>query len=309
MPETSGGIRTPCAICGIQDEADEVYAAHLAGAPLDETTFTARRAYQERYHFRIVRCRRCGLLRSDPITLEPEKFVSGYEMSCLTYEGEIDNLCQTYGHYLSQLEPILPGKDHLLEIGCGNGFFLEEALRRGFKHVHGVEPSHDAVSKASPRVRPGIKLGMFSRDLYPADFFDVICIFQTLDHLLDPAGVLRDCHLLLKPGGLILAINHNAGAVSAKVLGERSPIIDIQHTYLYDPATMTKLFEKSGFTVLKTFSVRNKFSLDYLLFLVPLRPPWLKTLFQSGLRLLGLRRLSISLPIGNVGLIGKRERF
>jgi len=305
----SGGISTPCAICDIYGEADEMYPARLVGAPLDETTFSARRTYHERFHFRIVQCRRCGLLRSDPVTLAQEKFVAGYQMSRLTYEGEIDNLCQTYGFYISRLEQTLPGKDNILEIGCGNGFFLEEALNRGFKHAYGVEPSHDAVRKASPRVRPGIKVGMFSRDLFPANFFDLICIFQTMDHLLDPSGVLRDCLVLLKPGGLILAINHNARAVSARILGERSPIFDIQHTYLYDAATMRKLFEKSGFAVLNAFSVKNKFSMEYLLFLLPLKPQWLKEWLQKGLSVGRLSRVAVFLPIGNVGLIAQKRSY
>ena len=49
------------------------------------------------------------------------------------------------------------------------------------------------------------------------------------------------------PGGVVLSLNHNVEAFSARLLKERSPIIDIEHTHLYSPSTQRMLFEEAGF--------------------------------------------------------------
>ena len=46
---------------------------------------------------------------------------------------------------------------------------------------------------------------------------------------------------------MILCLNHNVESVSAHIMGERSPIIDIEHTYLYGPTTMRRIFQAGGF--------------------------------------------------------------
>ena len=85
-----------------------------------------------------------------------------------------------------------------------------------------------------------------------------------------PAAVLEACRAALRPGGLILCLNHNVESVSAHLMRERSPIIDIEHTYLYSPATMRRIFKAGGFKVLRQGSVSNKYSLGYITHLVPL---------------------------------------
>lgn len=298
-------MKTQCAICDTFDNAMEVYPLQLVEEALDEKVFSARRFYDKKIHFRWVRCEHCGLLRSDPI-IEPENLAKLYRESSFTYDKEVINLKATYGRYLERASRRLKEKEAFLEIGCGNGFFLEEALEQGFKKVAGVEPSVDAVNKAPPRVRPYIKQAMFGEGLFLPESFDIICIFQTLDHLTEPAGVLKECYNLLRPGGAILAINHNAGALSARILGESSPIIDIEHTYLYDKKTMKKIFEKNNFMVQEVFNVWNRYSLSYLFSLLPLRPIILKRALDRLLQLTKLSKLTLTLPLGNLGLIAKK---
>lgn len=268
--------------------------------------FSARRTVPKKSHYRMVRCNICGLLRSNPV-LEEEELDKLYQESSFTYEGEIENLKNTYGHYLRKLEKYRVPKESILEIGCGNGFFLEEALTQGYKEVYGVEPSADAISKSNPLIRPQILQEVFKEGLFPNIFFDVICLFQTLDHLVDPGEVLRVCFKNLKKGGFVLAFNHNEKAFSAMILGERSPIIDVEHTYLYNLKTMLKLFEKSGFAVLKSGSAWNKLSILYLFTLLPL-PAFLKKLAIKILNILSLGNIGVWLKLGNLYLIAQRQQ-
>ena len=53
-------------------------------------------------------------------------------------------------------------------------------------------------------------------------------------------------------------------------MGERSPIIDVEHTYLYSPATMSAIFRRNSFDVLEVGRVWNDYSLRYLARLAPI---------------------------------------
>lgn len=292
-----------CAICGTQNNADEMYPANFDFEAFNPDVFSARRL-PDRIHYRLVKCRVCGLVRSDPIA-PPELLGQLYAQSTFTYRDEVADLRFTYGRYLAELERYGTRKDALLEVGCGNGFFLEEALRQGYQTVQGIEPSREAAEHATAQVRGQIVCGVMKPGLFPPERFDVICLFQVFDHLPDPGGLLDECLLLLKPGGLILSINHNVEAFSARVLGERSPIVDIEHTYLYSPATMSRIFLTHGFHVRQVGPVFNRYTLYYLCRLLPF-PSALKRILLACLQGRAIGRWRMSVPLGNLRLVAQK---
>jgi SAM-dependent methyltransferase len=154
---------------------------------------------------------------------------------------------------------------------------------------------------ASPRVRSVIRNEMFEPDSFGSDRFDVICFFQTIEHVSDPNQLLNGCHRLLRDRGLVLCIAHNVEAFPARALGERSPIIDVQHTHLFGKTTLRRIFEKNGFDVIDVFDVQNLFSLKYLLHMAPL-PTSLKPRLGNLLRTSGIGDWRIRLSVGNIGI-------
>src|SRR5450432_3089909 len=144
---------TRCAICETEGNATELYSPNFALDAFNPEIFSARRL-PDRVHYRMVKCNKCGLVRSDPVA-DPQTLAQLYARSTFDYGEEVEGLKRTYGRYLAKLENFGVKKNALLEIGCGNGFFLEEALRQGYQTVRGVEPSSEAVSKADDRVRGG----------------------------------------------------------------------------------------------------------------------------------------------------------
>jgi len=300
-------IATRCAVCET-DAADlEVYSDTLDANAATRERFSARRT-PDRVHYRMVRCKNCGLLRSNPI-LSDEELAGLYRDSSLTYEEEAAFARRTYSRYLLEClavfaPDIVPAEARLLEIGCGNGFFLEDALSRGFSEVAGVEPSREAVEMASPAVRPVIVNDIFRDGLFPAHHFDVICAFQVFDHVAHPNDVLRVCRQSLRPGGVALFINHDVGAWTNRLLGARSPIIDIEHIYLFNADTMQRIFEKNGFSVLDVFPVENTYPLHYWMKMAPLPSSW-KQKAIPALRTTGLGRMELSWRAGNLGLFAR----
>jgi SAM-dependent methyltransferase len=252
----------------------------------------------------MVRCRTCGLVRSDPIA-ENAVLQGLYADSLLNYDAESANLRLTYGRCLARLERYGAVKGSLLEIGCGHGFFLEEALAQGYGSVRGVEPSRNAVAKCSRQIRPQMVCDLFRAGLFPRAAFDVLCMFQVFDHVPEPAAFLDDCLRVLRPGGLVLALNHDIQALPARILGRRSPIIDVEHTFLYSPGTMRRLFARRGFEVLEVRPVWNRCALQYLSRLVPL-PPRVRQWVQRLLSSTGLGRIALTVPLGNLCLIARK---
>ena len=303
MTETIKLHATRCAICDTEGNAAEVYPANFTPADFNAEVFSARRL-PDRIHYRMVRCNSCGLVRSDPV-VDGSLLADLYAESTFDYGEEVADLQETYGRYLDALTRYGAQKNSLLEIGCGNGFFLEEALRRGYRSVRGVEPSADAVSAAAAHVRPNIACDMMRPGLFEEGTFDVVCLFQVLDHLPDPSGVLRECFRVLRPGGLVLSFNHDVRAASARLLKDKSPIIDIEHTYLYSNETMRALFAKQGFDVRRVGSALNKYNLRYLVRLLPL-PAGIKEPALGLLSKSAVGRIRLSVPLGNQYLIGQK---
>lgn len=294
---------THCAICGVEGNATELYPANFSMESLNPAVFSARRL-PDRIHYRIVRCNTCGLVRSDPVA-DPRILAKLYEQSAFNYDDEVDNLKLTYGRYLSSLDKYGTQKDSLLEIGCGNGFFLEEVLKRGYSSVRGVEPSQDAVARAGPSVHPHIVCDIMRPNLFGEEQFNVLCMFQVLDHIADPSGLLNECFRVLKPGGLFLCLNHNIKSLSALFFGERSPVVDIEHTYLYSPDTMSRLFASHGFDVLHIGPALNIYSPYYVARLVPL-PGMIKEVLLKCLKIKLFRRIRLTVPLGNLCLVARK---
>ena len=294
---------TRCAICGCEDNAAERWPASFDPQAFSARVFSARRM-PDRVHYRMVTCAVCGLVRSDPVAGE-DLLARLYAESRFDYGQEVSSIEASYGRALGALEARSSRRDALLEIGCGNGFFLEHALGRGWREVRGVEPSADAVARASPALEGAIVRDVMRGGLFPAESFDAVCLFQVLDHISSPVELLRDCVSVLRPGGHILAFNHNVAAWSARLLGERSPIVDIEHTYLYSPETMRRLFARAGFVDCRVRGVRNTYSLAYLAQLAPM-PAAPKRRLLSLLRSRRAGRVRVTVPLGNLCLIARK---
>lgn len=294
---------TRCAICDTEGNARELYPANFGHDAFSAEVFSARRL-PDMVHYRIVQCNQCGLVRSDPV-IDQETLKNLYLQSALTYGQDIPNLRRTYGAYLRKLEKYRVQKESCLEIGCGNGFVLEEALTQGYRRVFGVEPSQSAIEQAHPSIKAAIRNDIMRPGLL-AEKVSTICMFQLFDHIPNPGEFLAACAEALQPGGLILCFNHNVTSLSARILGKKSPIIDIEHTFLYSPATIRKLFEKSGYKVLEVGPAWNFVSLLNILRLFPL-PHTLKLKLIAFLeQTSALGQFRLFLPLGNLYLIAQK---
>ena len=124
-----------------------------------------------------------------------------------------------------------------------------------------------------------------------------------LDHLEFPDITIKECFESLKPGGTFVVAVHNVESMSARILGSRSPIVDVEHTYLYSRKTGVQLFSNAGFTQIQCSSYANRYSLAYLIQLVPIPRILKERVLKSKLSVL-LSRIRFTLPLGNIWIAG-----
>jgi len=300
-------IQTKCAICGSTEDYVIVYKSNASSVDLNAEIFSARRM-PDAIHYQIVRCKNDNLVRSNPIHNSPS-IKDLYKCSTFTYTDQIDNLACSYLRALDEVLPLLAKDARMLEVGCGNGFVLKALRGRGYRNVVGIEPSADAVARAEASIRDNITVDFLKEGIYESGSFDLIFFFQTLDHIYDPVHFLAVCRDLLAPEGLILAFNHDVESFSARLLGEKSPIIDIEHPYLYSKETIRRLLRKCGFTPLKIYSPGNVISVKHLLRLIPFLPKAVKMrlLNANGGMLARVLNVRLRVRLGNLCVIASKS--
>lgn len=293
-------IATKCPICESLGNAVAVYPSNVDETSFSTQVFSARRL-PDRRHYQWVRCKSCTLLRSDPVLdVDLEKL---YVESTFDYSTEIDGLKKTY---LKLVNKALDGKgfrNSIFEVGGGNGFFLEAAKDSNFAKVAGVEPSTEAINAARADIKPHMIASMMKNGVLKENSFEVGAMFHTLDHLTDPVSTLKDCFAALQPGGVFVVAIHNERSWSARLMGERSPIIDVEHTHLYTLKSGQALFRKIGFIDVRSGAYKNHYSLAYILHLIPISRSLRKRVLESFMGSL-LSKIKVVLPLGNMWVAG-----
>jgi SAM-dependent methyltransferase len=304
MTEESSGLQLaarPCPSCGSSDDSRVVVEASIDESLLGRFAFSSRKV-PEYMHHRLIECPSCGLLYATPAPLS-HVLTNLYRDADFASGEESRFASATYASLLTNLVGRLPPDAAALDIGTGDGAFLDRLLDAGVRDVVGIEPSAAPIAAAAPRVRRLIRKGVLTSDDFEPEQFHLVTSFQTLEHVPDPLSLCRTAHRLLRPGGSLLVVCHNRMAPLNRLLGRRSPIYDIEHLQLFSPASLSGLLERSGFSDVRTRPITNRYPLRYWLQLFPL-PPSLKGRVLAAADWSRLGALSLSLPVGNLAAVG-----
>jgi len=204
--------------------------------------------------FQYVRCVNCGLIYINP-QLSDEAVANIYSSVLYDQKSErLDLLLPTLYKYKAQLLKKFErfrSTDQLLDVGCFKGFFLYSASQRGWK-TFGTEVSVPATRFASRELGQQVFLGDLLRQphLEQSDF-DVVTLFDVIEHLSRPYLYLQKIHGLLRPGGLLYMETPNFHALPRFVLGKKWTIFNSLHRYYFTPRTMTRILQKVGFESVK----------------------------------------------------------
>lgn len=251
---------------------------------------------------RMVLCSGCDLVYVDSPPSQAA-LNTAYHKASYDSAEEADDAAKAYLRALKPTLSRLKRRESSLEVGAGNGAFLQHLQQAGFHAVIGVEPSIRAIEAAHAHIRPSIREGVFvEADFAPASL-DLFCCFMTMEHVQDPKIVARSAMRLLRPGGAFVIVTHNYRSFVNRLAGRWSPIIDIEHMQLFSKRSLHHLFYSCEYQQIEIKSFKNTYSVSYWLRLLPI-PKYLKDLILCLLSCIKLGKVKISLNVGNVMTIG-----
>ena len=199
----------------------------------------------------IVACVGCGLVRQDtrPIAASvlydadyyaTENPKGGYANYFL--DAEVNR--RTFGARIRAIERRYGRRGRLLDVGCALGDFLVEAKAVGWD-VEGVEISSFAAERARARGLRVTAGRLEELDLPPASF-DVVTLYDTIEHLPDPVATLGAVRQLLVPGGIVHLVTPNVGGFQQRLLGSfwyhYKPG---EHLFYFAPPTLRATVERA----------------------------------------------------------------
>ena len=290
-----------CPICETNTYSKIVYKEKLP-KKRENMNFSGRKN-PDGYHYEMQRCGNCSLLYASS-TYEVEFTNQLYNESNFTYNSELEGLKKTYGNCLTKIENIVQSKENFLEIGCGNGFLLEVAIKMGWKNVTGIEPSFEAISLANKMVKNKIIHSTFESKNFKNNYYNLIFFAMLIEHVPDINKFLSGVYDILKPGGIVIVISHNERHFLSRLLKNKHPIINDEHNYVFGKKTLEKIFIKNKFRNITIENLKNYYPISYWLKMAPL-PKIVNSPFKFVSKFL-FKNKNIGIKAGNLFLSAKK---
>jgi 2-polyprenyl-3-methyl-5-hydroxy-6-metoxy-1,4-benzoquinol methylase len=216
--------------------------------------------YDRSQGWSIVKCKQCGLCFTNPRpTLE--SLASFYTLRYFKdedqkrfdfYSGDAEYLGSEidYNQRIADVEGRARRRGSLLEIGAATGAFLKVMRERGWK-VSGVEISRDAVEAAKEHEDVTLFCGSLE-EFETEEKFAAVCMYQSLEHVPDPAYAIKRAYELLSPGGIMVIEVPNLKAFDMKWSKQRRlSNYDLPlHLTHFEPAVLRRKLEATGFKII-----------------------------------------------------------
>jgi SAM-dependent methyltransferase len=209
--------------------------------------------------FSYVRCDRCGLIRLDPLPSWEElqqHYPEEYEAFQERRESWLFRLGQQRQwarrvHAVQRYWRRGPGR--VLDVGCATGEFLAAMQQRGWS-VAGIEPSPAAAARARDRLgATAVQAAPLEQAVLPAGSFDLVTLWDVLEHLADPGAALRRLAGALRPAGFLALGVPSLDAWDAHLFGPAWIGWDApRHLYLFPDAVLREMLAAAGLRVVAT---------------------------------------------------------
>jgi 2-polyprenyl-3-methyl-5-hydroxy-6-metoxy-1,4-benzoquinol methylase len=204
----------------------------------------------------LLRCSECGQLLSQCSEQRYWQSMQEFDdpQGTLPNENTAARRFRRSRKFLDRIAGLLgkpPAGIRLLDVGCSSGAFLGAAVKLGFA-AEGVEPAPRAAETARAS---GLKVyrGLLQEAGYADGQFDAITLFEVIEHLKEPLDLLRECHRILRPGGIMLVGTGNAASWNMAAMGAQWEYLDITrhggHISFFTPHSLATLAQRAEFSV------------------------------------------------------------
>ena len=248
-----------CPLCSGTDL--ETYSDNPPG---DLTSAAIGSSRQEIGCGQILRCKRCRLgFRASRV--DEQSLARLYaDLDIDVYQSEARGRLATAARHLGIIRRYSP-PSRLLDIGCASGMFLRRAADEGW-NVVGVEPSQQLSSLAKENL--GGRGEIIPTTLQSAGLtdpvFDVITMWDVLEHVPQPAEFVQTAARLLKPGGHLFVNVPDLDSLQARLLGARWPLLLPEHLNYFNRSSLTYCGNQAGLAARHMGRRKASFSVEYI---------------------------------------------
>ncbi|MCB9854463.1 MAG: class I SAM-dependent methyltransferase [Phycisphaerales bacterium] len=222
---------------------------------------------------RIAQCPGCRLAWTHDARIDPATFYdAAYFEDANAPKGYNDYFAmagamqRTNRKRLNHIRRVAPKAKSLLDVGCGPGFFLREAVDRGFTS-HGIEVSPFASDFGRRELQVNITTGAIDAGSLArvTESPDVITMWDTIEHLPDPDDALRRLAARLNPGGVICITTGDITSMAARITGSRWHLYNLpEHLWFFSPDALRCMLESAGLEVVNISSEICWYTAHYL---------------------------------------------
>jgi SAM-dependent methyltransferase len=256
----------PCNICG-GSESRVLQPAQYDIHSTREVDFTRTFSSSsgERLNHQLVACLRCGLQYVNP-RLRADAVLEGYAGgSDEQFVSQARGREITFGKCLDAIEQIWKREPaRILDIGTGGGSFPFVAAKRGWQ-AEGCEPNRWLCNWALENYNLPIRPGTVFEQNYPSASYDVVTLWDVLEHTPDPKHEVREAHRLLKDDGLLVINYPDIGSWVARLMGRSWVFLLDVHLYYFTRTTIRALLGDTGFDIVRIRPHFQRLALSYVL--------------------------------------------
>jgi 2-polyprenyl-3-methyl-5-hydroxy-6-metoxy-1,4-benzoquinol methylase len=245
-------VHVPCDLCGATDHRTRMRISSRLYLPklLDSLSYVG---WDPPLHWSIVQCRECGLVYVNP-RVRMEALERLYPPARF-WDRDLGKAREkSPRRWESQLEWVRRFKlqGRLLDIGCANGYLVEAASRAGFE-AYGVELSGRAVQYAHEVLGLSRVFQGRVEDIgFPDAHFDVITMFDVLEHVSSPRRTLTEAVRILCPGGVFIAQMPSIDSLGSRLFGALWCYMQpAAHLTYFGQDTARRLLQETGLTLLE----------------------------------------------------------
>jgi len=218
--------------------------------PVCDSSSGFRTAYQFPA-FNLIDCQNCGFRFIPPSDYLPLDYYAHYKDDSAAIEIAKANVdlklgmnLDRYG-WISKIKP----SGRLLDVGAGWGHFVFAGRQTAFQ-AEGIEPSERNVAFARQHLGVPVTHGSFL-DMTAVDAFDVVTMWDVLEHINEPFAFVQQAYRVLKPGGIVVIKVPDASSGIARFFGKFWHNIGHKHVNLFGKHTLPLLLERCGFRTCK----------------------------------------------------------
>lgn len=299
----------PCSICG-STSFNEVYPnRHEIINSAEEYKSMMSSSSSAPLIDALARCAQCGHRQTNP-RLELEEVLKGYATAIDPNHVNQDKYREkTFVRTVSRLNSLAELRDsprvRVLDIGCASGAFLNSVKRKYSWEGVGLEPSVWMCNYGKKTYGLDLRPGYFSAELFPPSSFDLVTLWDVIEHISEPNQILCAVSKVLEKNGCLIINVPNSNSAAARILGRRWPFILAVHIHYFTSKSINQILENNGFELVEEKPYFQSLGIGYLI----------KRFFSilgwqsKNLELFSaLDRFSITYNMGQTTFVAKRKQ-